>query len=434
MAKTEDGASRAAREPSSWGRPLKRGALVVLLFVVGLGIAHRVFRDPTHQSSVFPAEGPAEFLYLDGDRVLAYLAQFDGGTFTSEQLTHKVSESESGEVSLEDALKLGSSEGEEQSLARTITPTAAGNYIELLSKLEALHGLKTIGLGRFRHEVHGLTEGQFVIFRTHALSAPVYLNPYLALRQDRSASTLFPLPRDESGRAVVRREWRGALRFQEEVGKDPRVVFALRPLNELERKERREREKAEREEEVLAAKEGEAIEGPITSTGPKGGPPGQGGELERHLSPHTPRLTPALLLAKTRAEKRVAEKNHVEYLMPMDAQLITQERSLIKFGGGEFTVVGKVVRIFPEHGDEHSPAYVDTPTLETWEGPLEQAPAQLLCRTDPKCHEKMRDGSLTTGQHESAVQRSRAWAIEALTEQTEIPRRGAVIVPIAIYK
>lgn len=433
MAKTENGADRVGREPVAWSPLLKRGALAILLLVVGLGIVHRVLPHSTHSNTAFPAEGPAEFLYLDGDRVLAYLAQFDGGTFTSEQLTHKVSESESSKVSVEDALELGSSEGEEQSLARTITPTAAGNYIELLSKLEALHGLKTIGLGRFRYEVHGLTEGQFVIFRTHALSAPVYLNPYLALRQDRSASTLFPLPRDKSGRAVVRREWKRALHFQQEVGKDPRVVFALRPLNKLERKGRRELETAKRAEQLVTEAGGRA-EGPIAATGPKGASPDQGEEPERHLSPHTPSLTPALLLAKTRAEKRIVEKNHVEYLMPMDAQLITQERSLIKFGGGEFTVVGKVVRIFPEHGDDHNPAYVDTPTLETWEGPLQQAPAQLLCRTDPKCHERMRDGSLTKSQREKAVQRSRAWAIEALTEQTEIPRRGAVIVPIAIYK
>ncbi len=343
----------------------------------------------------FPADGPAEFLYLDGARVLAYLAQFDGGTFTSEQLSRKISNSQSGKVAVEGALELGATSAQEQSLSRTITPTAAGNYIELLSKLEG-GSLTKIGLPYFHRQVRDLTEGQFVTFRTHALSPPVYLNPYLAVREHRTLSTLFPLPRDGAAkRERVRREREAARRFRDEVGKDPRVVFALRPA--------------------------------IGHPGNRARPPlveGGGGEV----------LSPALRRAERRAEKKVEAEKHVEYLMPMDAQLITKERSLIKFGGGEFTVVGKIVRIFPEHGDKHMPAYVDSPTVETWEQPLARAPLMLLCRTDPKCTKKLRSKTSTAQQRERAIRHARVWAIEALTEQTEIARRGAVIVPIAIYK
>jgi hypothetical protein len=368
-------------------------AIVATVVLLALGAFSKGRSEPA-----FPADGPAEFLYLDGARVLAYLAQFDGGNFTSEQISRKISDTQNGKVSVEDALELGETSQQEQSISRTITPTAAGNYIELLSKLEG-NGLKTIGLRRFHREVSGLTEGQFVTFRTHALSSPVYLNPYLAVRQHRTLSTLFPMPRKgKPGRGRVRLERAGARRFRDEVGSDPRVVFALRP--ELEG-------------------EGEGANG--------GGSHEVGGTEGEELSRGS-------RLAQKRAEKKVEAEEHIEYLMPMDAQLITKERSLIKFGGGEFTVVGKVVRIFPERGDSHDPAYVDSPTLETWEQPLDQAPLMLLCRTDPRCTDKLRSKSTTAAQRRRAIHHSREWAIEALTEQTEIAKRGAVIVPVAIYK
>jgi len=369
------------------------------IVAAGLLLVSGAFSKGRHEPA-FPANGPAEFLYLDGARVLAYLAQFDGGNFTSEQLTRRLSSEQSGKVSVQDALELGESSAAEESVSRTITPTAAGNYIELLSKLEG-HGLKTIGLRRFGKDVSHLTEGQFVTFRTHALSPPVYLNPYLAVRQRRTLSTLFPMPlAGVARRARVRRERAEARLFRDEVGRDPRVVFALRPTVKP-----RPRKSHHHEAPQRGLKEGELHE-----------------------------LSPALKRAKRRAERKLKEKRRIQYLMPMDAQLITQERSLIKFGGGEFTVVGKVVRIFPERGDTHRPAYVDSPTLETWEQPLGQAPQMLLCKTDPRCAAKLRAKRSTAAQRRRALHHARIWAIEALTEQTAIARRGAVIVPIAVYK
>jgi hypothetical protein len=337
-----------------------------------------------------PSDEPAEYLYLDGARVLDYLAQFDGGTFTSEQLTNKLSTSQDGKLAIENAIELGEKSTEEQSVTREIAPTAAGNFVELLDKLESHGGLEKIGLGRFRHEVHELPEGQFVMFRTHALRPPVYLNPYLAVRQRQTLSTLFPLPPkgDPDGERVIA-EREAARHFRQSVGEDPRVVFALYPPNERELNERK------------AARSGgtEATAAPLTS-----------------------------------AEEKAQAESHVEYLMPMDARLITEERSLIKFGGGEFTVVGKLVRSFPERGDGEHPAYVDSPTLETWSQPLARAPLALLCRTDPKCVSRMRQPSLDPEVRHSALEHSEEWALEALAQQTEIPKRGAVILPIAIFK
>jgi hypothetical protein len=385
--------STSQRSPVA--RHLRAIKIVGLVAAVAVGtlLVSGALSNQRHQPA-FPADGPAEFLYLDGARVLAYLAQFDGGNFTSEQLTRRTAETQNGKVSVEDALELGETAQQEESVSRTITPTAAGNYIELLSKLEGLGSLKTIGLRRFQQEVSGLTEGQFVTFRTHALTPPVYVNPYLAVRQRKTLSTLFPMPgAGGPERAAVIEAREGARRFREALGKDPRVVFALRP--------------------AMAEIPAERA-------------PGSNLRGER--------LSPNLRRAEKKTRRRLASKDYVEYLMPMDAQLITRERSLIKFGGGEFTVVGKVVRVFPERGNFHKPAYVDSPTLETWQQPLADAPPMLLCRTDPKCAKKIRRKAGTDAEREKAIHSARKWAIEALVEQTEIPRRGAVIVPVAIYK
>ncbi len=227
------------------------------------------------------------------------------------------------------------------------------------------------------------------MFRTHSLRPPVYLNPYLAVRQRQTLATLFPMPPkgDPDGERILA-EREAARHFRQSVGEDPRVVFALYPPNERELNERK------------AAKSGGTAAN------------------EEQLGP---------------AEEKALAENHVEYLMPMDARLITEERSLIKFGGGEFTVVGKLVRSFPERGDDEHPAYVDSPTLETWAQPLSRAPLVLLCRTDPKCVSLQRS-RLDPGGRRQALEHSEDWALEALTEQTKIQRRGAVILPIAIYK
>jgi hypothetical protein len=122
------------------------------------------------------------------------------------------------------------------------------------------------------------------------------------------------------------------------------------------------------------------------------------------------------------------------YLLPMEAQRLSNERSLLKYGGGQFTVVGKVVRVFPEHGDLLTPRYVDSATLETWEKPLRNAPGQLICRTEPSCAKPVRAEGLRGAALRAKIEASRERELRALHRETAIPRRGAVILPIAVYK
>ncbi len=411
----------AAKSTSKWLLGLSAVAkviasLVALAVAVSLVLLVMEIREDPSGSPEFPADGPAEFLYLDSGRVIAYLAQIDGGTFTSKTLTHKLTDSAGGKVGVKDALEITGTVSREDSVSRVVTPTAAANYFELLGDLEDLDGgIERIGLGSFGEDVRGLTEGQFVSFETHALRPPVYLNSYLALRARHTVSSLFPVPDDDE--ATVRRVERlvrHSLHFRDSLGGNPRVVFALRPLNEREIKERRRRREADKlrrelvEEETPARRVGQ----PLLSVG-----------------------AAANLPTREEIRKRALhEEEHVQYLMPLDAQLLTRERSLLKYGGGTFTVVGKVVRIFPSPGNRHRPAYVDSPTTETWSQPLSRAPLALLCRSDPRCTRVVRDDGITLESRREAIERARARALETLIEQTVIPRRGAVILPIAIYK
>jgi hypothetical protein len=400
-----------------WGQSAGAKLIQALVLVaIGVGIAVLVAeRRDSEGSPAFPADGPAEFLYLDSGRVIAYLAQIDGGTFTSKTLTHKLTESAGGKLGVQGALELTGEIAQEDAISRVVTPTAAANYFELLGNLEGLDGgLERIGLSQFGEQVREMTEGQFVIFETHALRPPVYVNAYLALRQKHTVSTLFPVPEDAKGERRVERLVRHSQNFREAVGKNPRVVFALRPPNKTEIEARKRELEGEEQRRQLI-------------------------EEERPLF-H--RLAPAISAAaavrgssREKIEKRTLHaEEHVQYLMPLDAKLLTRERSLIKFGGGTFTVVGKVVRIFPAPGNHHAPVYVDSPTAETWAQPLAHAPQALLCRTDPRCTRVLRNDATTSQGRREALERSRQRAMDALVEQTLIPRRGAVILPIAIYK
>jgi hypothetical protein len=308
----------------------------------------------------FPAGGPVEFLYLDSSRVAAYLAQFNGGSFTNEKESRKLTDTLKGGLNV-DGIEAGGSKAQEDFVEREITPTAANQFLALSTAMESQGEVHHIHLSKFATEVHRLPEGQFVYFRTSALLSPTYLSAYMASRRPHGVRDLFP-PDGQNGAAPrITAERRAAWKFKYELGKDPRAVFSLH-------------------------------------TGKAG---------------HGKRFT---------------------YLLPMSAELLTEEESLLARGGGKFTVVGKLVRSFPEEGDRQVPAYVDSATLQTWDGALRTAPGELICRTDPRCEGRVRELHLRGTGRLKSIQSARRRELRALDEQTEIEKHGAVIIPIAIYK
>lgn len=275
----------------------------------------------------------------------AYLAQVNGGTFDTEKVIRKLTNSLNAKVGVPGA-EGGASQGNETSVEREVKPTDASNFFLLRTGLAQQGDLNEIGLRFFNDDIAHLHEGAFVAFQSTALLSPRYLNAYLAVREEHTIDTMFP----DSPRARER-----AKEFSATVGTDPRVVFAL-------------------------------------------------------------------------------QRKGSTYLLPMDAAFLTTERNLLKYGGGKFTVVGKIVRIFPAPGRQNEPAYLDSPTRETWEEPLKAAPQELLCRTDPTCIDEIRKEDLKGFARIAPAEEARQQALDALDQQTQIERRGAVILPVAIYK
>ncbi|HEY5052251.1 MAG TPA: hypothetical protein VII45_02465, partial [Solirubrobacterales bacterium] len=129
------------------------------------------------------------------------------------------------------------------------------------------------------------------------------------------------------------------------------------------------------------------------------------------------------LVFSIQPENTKGEKKDFKLLLPVRYKHLTDERSLIQNGGGRFTVVGKVVRIFSSDEDE---SYIDSPTREIWTQPVKHAPAGLLQRSARRC--RLPDGE--TAQNGEL----RECVLAALHDQTEVDQRGAVIIPVAIYK
>jgi hypothetical protein len=394
--------------------------LAVAAFVLD-STGHWPFDPPSDRPHLsFPAGGPAEFLYLDNARVVSYLAQIEGGTFASEERSSRVSESAEGKVALNQVLEAGVSRSEENTVSRVVTPTAAAEYFELLFDLEhepgppQSEGVENVRLSYFHQDVENLDEGQFVRFKTHGLRPPIYLNPYLAARQRVTMQALFPQAREKEAPGEVGRQRQRIKHFRRELGRNPRVIFKLRPLYPAQIEAIGEKRRGEREGQT-PRQVGEPAKAFARSHLRKGC------EKARH-----PSLNPGESEPKSRTQRQAV------YLMPLDARRLTRERSLMKYGGGTFTVVGKVVRVFPEDGNDQYPAYIDSYTRETWEQPLAHAPRKLLCRTEPSCRKLAVDNKV--GEAERQIRKARCEDLAALRGQTEIPVRGAVILPIAIYK
>jgi hypothetical protein len=373
-----------------------KAGMGVLVLVVAALITWHFFGGGSDSGEGFPKDAPAEFLYLDSGRAASYLAQIDGGSFDEEKVVSKLTNSLNATLKLPGDGETGATRAREFITERVLQPTDASTYFRLSEKLNDGH-IEEVHLRHFESEFEnpesGLNEGDFITFKNTAMIAPLYMNAYLAVRQAKhNLEALFP-------RSQGRRE--AARAFFDDVGINPRAVFALRPYKE-------------------PGEESEA-----SGTGGLGASAAKTGDAPEEL-----------------------QRKHVIYLLPIRARSLTAERSLLKYGGGEFTVVGKVVRIFPELSDKHQPPYIDSPTLETWEQPLRRAPGELLCRTEQQCIDDVREGivvgkdgdetnvdsPLVGEQRRKAIEEARDRILAALKSQTTIDRRGAVILPIAIYK
>jgi hypothetical protein len=109
------------------------GALVGLAIAVYAG--HELWPNDERQAA--PDTPPPEYLYLDSDRVLAYLGQIEGGLTDSEKRTE--SETETLEAGLDPGLlaDLKAKRERGRTVERVITPKATDRFFTLLVRLRA---------------------------------------------------------------------------------------------------------------------------------------------------------------------------------------------------------------------------------------------------------------------------------------------------------
>lgn len=331
----------------------------------------------------FEARIPAvEFLYLDGERVLEYLAELEGGEVGSvKRLSQEIRKVEAGVA--QGPFDVGASAQHVNSAESTVVRTKSSALGLLIAKLEDsardyvdFHDVK---LNRAR-DVWDIREGMLVKFVTHSLLSPGYIRPYVVVRQSATLAALFPRGSDTApaaGRADKQRQ--RAESFAHQVGPNPRLTFAVAP------------------------------------------PPRDGAKKRLKV------LLPMSYRGLTE-ERSLLEKGPDE------------------FTGGRLVVFGKVIRLFKhrvycnDRGcvGKAPPEYTDYATRETWRHPLEEASNYLVEHVSHSCqaHRSSAEKRRWHRRHKGKMPplEGRYCFLRKLKRQTELHAPGAVILPIAIWK
>jgi hypothetical protein len=217
--------------------------------VVGLIAGRFLFDHQVVRTKLLPPDTPpAEYLYLDSGRVLAYLGQIEGGLTASEKRT--VSESESESASLKGGLlaDVSGSAQSQTSIESVVTPAATDRFFTMLIKLRAgqediaghksawLHNIDARlpspdGGDRIRKSLHDVHEGDFV----RISNAHLFLAPYAAVtpRARYAASYLggdIQEPRQPLYAPVSERGQKGLKRYLKLLPSDPVLPFVLPTL------------------------------------------------------------------------------------------------------------------------------------------------------------------------------------------------------------
>jgi len=134
-----------------------------------------------------PGIPPPEYAYLDNPRVLAYLAQIEGGLSTSEKRTRQVATGGTGGVAA-GGVSVGATRSREEFVEQVVTPTATTRFYRLLDRLRAKGYLReldaTAAPAELASSLRPVAEGEFVRINGCRLWTPTYA---AMLRQIRSA-------------------------------------------------------------------------------------------------------------------------------------------------------------------------------------------------------------------------------------------------------
>lgn len=346
------------------------GLVAVAVIVAAVAIVLHNRSQPAEAEPFEASIPPVEFLYLDGARILDFLAELEGGRIGS---VHRISK-EIASVSAGGSgggFTVGASSQHESVADSTVTRTEASELGLLLHALaqNELHGISfhSIDLSDPKNleNPKQVREGMLVRFVTHELLSPGYIRPYVVVRQSATLSALFPQASgNQIGLERAEEQRRKAESFAHQVGPDPRITFVVSPI-------------------------------------PNGD------------------KTPLKVLMPMRYRDLTQERSLLE-------------KGRDQYTGGRLVVFGKVVRIF-RHERGRLPEYTDFATREIWRNPLEQASNFLIEHVSHSCKTRS-GGAQAKHSSESSSIEGRACFLAKLKRQTELYAPGAVILPIAIYK
>ena len=231
---------RAARPADvAWG--VARAAVLVVTVIVALDILGvlDVFGDDQLEPKS-ASRLPGEYLYLDDERVDAYLGQLQGGLAPTTQRVLSLTERREAQLGVEKVVQIGGNVERSEVLEQTVSPRAADRFFELESELEARFGdaddvgerfLSILAPGNACTEIRQLKnikEGQILRILGANLRVPTYT---LALAKIAHADQFRApdqevVPRRRLAK-LARESQPGLKRFVESLGPDPQLPFRL---------------------------------------------------------------------------------------------------------------------------------------------------------------------------------------------------------------
>lgn len=208
-----------------------------------------------------PGIPPPEYAYLDNARVLAYLAQIEGGLSESEKRTSRVTNTRTGGLSV-GGVEAGGSASRDAFVEAVVTPTATTRFYRLLDRLADKEYMYELDASAppdaFAGALSSVPEGHFVRISGCKLRLPTYVQMEEIINQssgrisaDRALHTALygtteelyaaqgakaaaegaralvsPDPPYVLPPAAVRRLTRAARRFAAAIDRNPRVPLA----------------------------------------------------------------------------------------------------------------------------------------------------------------------------------------------------------------
>jgi hypothetical protein len=214
-----------------------------LFFLDFFGLVEGFGEDDEPESVVSPSGHrlPGEHLYLDDERVDAYLSQLRGGLAETERQSVSVKRTRNAELALQQVVQVGASLEEQQSVERTISSRAADRFYLLEAELVSRFGESehmAFRYRRVRSNAQGCRQirrgavimpGQIIRITGAHLRVPTYA---LALAKVAHAAQFLASHQDErvSPEALAQlAELRQASlqRFVADFGADPRLPFRI---------------------------------------------------------------------------------------------------------------------------------------------------------------------------------------------------------------